>query len=376
MKRGLFSVAKATVVAFIAITVSMALTPGDLFAMEMDKEIKVLTDRIEDLETKQAEIYHTKEEKRAAGLKSKIAENISLGGVIEIEAAADNDELHGNGSDLTLATVELALEVETHEYVDGHIILLFEEGEESDHLIVDEGVINLKSPYGLNLALGKLYVPFGNFHTHFISDPQTLELAETNDTAAVASWGNDLIGLQFGIFNGDVDTNGSNDIEDYVAAATITPVEGVEAGLSYISDISETDADITGLNGTGVFISDEIPGFSAYITAEFGQFSFSGELVGATRGFKAADLDADGDGNGDKPEAYNIEAAYGVNDDLELAVRFEGNNDFSDLPEDQYGVAASYGLFTNTTVGIEYLHGEYHTGEERDLLTAQLALEF
>ncbi len=376
MKRGLLSVAKVTALGFMAVIVSMVVTPGDLFAMEMDKEIKVLKDRIEELETKQAEIYHTQEEKRAAGLKSKIAEKISLGGLIEVEAAADNDELNGNSSDLTLATVELVLDIDVDEFVDGHIGLLFEEGAEDNHVKVDEGIINLKSPYGLNLALGKLYVPFGNFTSHFISDPQTLELGETNDTAAVVSWGNDLIGLHFGVFNGDVDGDGSNDIEDYVAAATITPWEGVVAGLSYISDLSESDADITNPFTGGAFISDEISGFAVFVNAEYGQFSFSGEFLGANKSFKVADLDADADGSGDRPKTYNLEVAYGVNDDIEVAVKFEGNDDFPGFPEDQYGAAASYGIFINTTVALEYLHGEYHTGEERDLVTAQIALAF
>ncbi len=376
MKRGLLSVTKLTALAFMAVIVSLAVTPGNLFAMEMDKEIKVLKERIEELETKQAEIYHTSEEKRAAGLMSKIAEKISFGGLIEVEAAADNDELNGNSSDLTLATVELGFDIEVDEKVDGHLLLLFEEGEEDNHFIIDEGIINIKSPYGLNLALGKMYVPFGNFNSHFISDPQTLELAETNDTAAVVSWGNDLIGLQVGVFNGDVDADGSNDIEDYVAAATITPCNGVEAGVSYISDISESDADITDLGASGAFISDEIPGFAAFVTAEYRRFSLSGEYIGATKTFKLADLDVDANGSGDKPKTYNFEVAYGVNDALEVAVKYEGNDDFPGFPEEQYGVAASYGLFTNTTVALEYLRGEYNTGEERDLVTAQVALEF
>lgn len=62
---------------------------------------------------------------------SKIAENISHGGLFKVEASADNDELNGNSSDLTLATVFLGLEVEIQEYIDGQLRLLFEEETEA-----------------------------------------------------------------------------------------------------------------------------------------------------------------------------------------------------------------------------------------------------
>jgi hypothetical protein len=46
------------------------------------------------------------------------------------------------------------------------------------------------------------------------------------------------------------------------------------------------------------------------------------------------------------------------------------------LPEDQYGAAVTYGLFENTSLSLEYLHGEFENDDERDLLTTQLAVEF
>lgn len=101
------------------------------------------------------------------------------------------------------------------------------------------------------------------------------------------------------------------------------------------------------------------------LTVELGQFSFSGEFFGANENFKIADLDADVDSKGDRPEAYNLEIAYDVNDDFEIAVKLEGNEDSPAFPEEQSGAAASYGIFTNTEVAFEYLHGEYNTGEEK-----------
>ena len=63
--------------------------------------------------------------------------------------------------------------------------------------------------------------------------------------------------------------------------------------------------------------------------------------------------------------------------DLEVAVRYEGSDDTNDfLPEAQLGGVVSYGLFENTSLALELLHGEFENNDERELLTAQLALEF
>ncbi len=104
---------------------------------------------------------------------------------------------------------------------------------------------------------------------------------------------------------------------------------------------------------------------------------FDAEYITAAKRFDAADLDADSDGEGDKPAAWNIELAYDVSERLEVAAKYEGNRDLPDFPESQYGVAASYGLYENVALAIEYLHGKFSDGAgERDAVTAQLAVEF
>ena len=92
--------------------------------------------------------------------------------------------------------------------------------------------------------------------------------------------------------------------------------------------------------------------------------------------FEAGELSFDG-GKEFQPETWNLELAYTATDRLEVAVKYEGGDDLSDfLPEDQYGVAVTYGLFENTSLALEYLHGEFKNDDERDLVTTQLAVEF
>lgn len=313
---------------------------------------------------------------------TQLSDKVALGGVIEVEAGSVSDDLNGDGSDIVLATVEMGLDAKIAESVEGHIIFLYEEGED---FTVDEGTITLTTPYGLTLTAGNMYIPFGMFNSHFISDPQTLELGETNDSAVLIGYGNDVFDLSVGTFNGDVVEPGDDDkVDDYVASLTVTPVEGISFGASYISDIADTDGDITSVTApVAGEVSDIIAGYSAFVSASFGPLTIDAEYLAAADNFEPADLDNEngdgtGDGSGDQPVTFNVEVAYAVSDVLEVAVRYEGNEELFDLPETRYGLALAYGLHENTTLSFEYLAGEYDNvaSDKVSSVTAQLAVEF
>ena len=124
-------------------------------------------------------------------------------------------------------------------------------------------------------------------------------------------------------------------------------------------------------------IKDYVGGFNAFLSISFMDKLFlECEYLGALDEFEAGELSFDG-GNEFQPETWNFELAYAATDRLELAVKYEGGDDLGDfLPEDQYGAAVRYGLFEDTSLSFEYLHGEFENDDERDLFTTQLAVEF
>ena len=310
----------------------------------------------------------------SAWSETQLSDKVVLGGVIEVEAGSVSDDLNGDSSDIALATVEVGLDAKIAENVEGHLILLYEEGED---FTVDEGTITLTSTYGLTVTAGNMYIPFGMFNSHFISDPQTLELGETNESAILIGYGNDVFDISVGTFNGDVVEPGDDDkVDDYMASLTVTLVEGVSFGVSYISDIADTDGDVTGATAGAGTVTDIVAGYSAFVSASFGPIAIEAEYLAAADEFDDTDLDGDGDGKGDQPVTFNVEVAYAVSAALEVAARYEGNEDYFDLPETQYGVAASYGLYENTAIALEYLSGEYENGDEVSSVTAQLSVEF
>jgi hypothetical protein len=329
-----------------------------------------------------------KMEQKQEGMLAKWADKITLSGVIEAEAnyedydydnPATDDE---DSSDIALATVELGVDVDIIKHVKGHVLFLWEE-DDTEPVDVDEGFITLdgEDVVPLYLNVGKLYVPFGNFESHFISDPLTLELGETRESALTVGCVSEWMDVSVSAFNGDIDETGEdNHIESYVANVSFSvPQElisnfGIAAGVSYISNIADTD----GLEGeTPGQIQDYVDGFNAFLSISFmDKFFLECEYLGALDEFEAGELSFDG-GKKFQPETWNFELAYAATDRLEVAVKYEGGDDLGDfLPEDQYGAAVTYGLFENTSLSLEYLHGEFENDDERDLLTTQLAVEF
>ena len=126
---------------------------------------------------------------------------VTLSGAIEVEAVyTDDDRESGQTSDVTLATAELGVDVHPIDHVRGHILFVFEE-DATDPIEVEEGYIRLdgEDKLPLYLQVGRQYLPFGYNESHFISDPPTLELGETRETAVVAGYAADAFEISLGL---------------------------------------------------------------------------------------------------------------------------------------------------------------------------------
>ena len=313
-------------------------------------------------------------------------DRITLSGVMEVEGmfesvdSADASVQDTDASDIALAKVQLAVDADIAKHVKGHAV--FEWG--GDPLDMDEGFIILdgEDVVPLYMNAGLLYVPFGYFESHFISNPMTKEIGETRQGAVKLGYTNDWLELSAAFFNADVDEVGDSDnrVDGFAAAATFTLPEGVvpdlglTVGISYLSSIADTD----GLEGeTSGLVTDTVGGFSAFISASLMDKAFiEAEYLGAMDGIAAGDMSFDG-GDDASPKAWNLELGYAVTEDVEVAIRYEGSDDLDNFqPESQYGLVVNYGIFEGTALLVEYLHGELENDDARDLLTTQLAIEF
>jgi len=338
-----------------------------------------------------ADRVHRIEDQMREGLLGDWAKRISLSGLIEVEAGYEDLDFDNpawsdeDSSDIALATVELGVDVDIATHVKGHVLFLWEE-DDTEPVDIDEGIIIIdgEDVIPLYLNAGKMYVPFGKFESHFISDPLTLELAETRESAVKLGFANDTLDLCFGLFNGDIDETGEdNHAETYFAGLTFSlPEETISnlsllAGASFISNIADSDT-LQDDDGVGfATIEDYVGGVSTFVSlSSMDLFFLEIEYVGATESFEAGELGFD-DGESYKPSAWNIELAYAVAEGLEIAIKYEGSDDCGDfLPERQFGSAVIYDLFENTSLALEYLYGEFENDDERNLFTCQLAIEF
>ncbi len=320
----------------------------------------------------------------------KSIEGIDLSGAVEVEAFYEKYEpkegRDESRSDLVLETVELAVDAAITDQMRGHILFDYQEGDGVD---IDEAIIHFRAKEVCvpdlschsfwYASIGKMNVPFGYYESHFISDPSTLELGETKETALVIGAHRSFFNLAAGIFNGDIDESGGDDhIEDFVGVGFLTlpenivPELSVVGGVSYISNIADSDELTEYINeefGSDT-IADHVDGAGVFLSISYKERYFlEAEWVGALEAFK--------EDRNFKPEAWNLELAFRPLETLEFALRYGRSEDSLDfLPETQWGVAAIYELFDNVSLGLEYKFDEYENDDEVTTLTTQFAVEF
>ncbi len=341
--------------------------------------------RVNELEKQNSELVTKQNNPAASQAADTLGKSISISGLVEVEASLQGNKYHGgnsdSSSDLILATAQLGLGATLNDNLSADLVLLYKEGENSDHVIVDEATIN----YTIDTftgRVGKLVVSFGNFNSHLISDPLTLALGETQETALQIGYGHNFGAITGYIFNGKAEKTGDEDhLRDFGLSLTLTPHENIEVGISYLSDLADSNAELSNS------YSEQVGGISSYAILNLGPVELSGELLTALEEFATADLDADGNGQGDQPLAWNAELSGAILENLEMALRVEGSEDFNEQPELQYGAGLSWAVRDNLSLSLEYLRGNFDRNfapvdgsgnrqSKRDLLTTQLALEF
>lgn len=326
-------------------------------------------------------------------LGSEILEYVEFSGLVEVEATSSESYDHQETSDLTLATVELGMEVHITDWSHAQLVLLYEEGEESGHLVVDEGTITLgnRDKFPLGLTVGKKYLPFGSYLTSMVSDPLALELGEIGDTVAqVGFQAAGLYGTAY-VFNGHINERGEDDkIDSYGANIGLAQKFGefsYDLGMDWLNNIADTD-------GIGDYltevVADEavieyVQGFASHILMAYGPVSFFAEYVGALASFDRTEMTFANEAA--RPEAWGVEVGYNteiMGRETLFTLGCQGSAEALalGLPEARYLASVRWNIVGNTSLALEYLHDEDYdnnkggTGDNSNTATMQLAVEF
>lgn len=314
---------------------------------------------------------------------------IEVSGAVEIEASHTDPFAGNTTNDLVVATAEIGVAAQVHDWVGAEITLLHEE--DDTDLEVDVATLTVAPPDGpWYVRGGQYYVPFGTFETNLVSDPLTLEIAETRETAVELGFEkHGFAGSLYG-FNGTNKDGGDDRIDNFGAAIGYTH-EGEKVTFSvnagYINDIGDSDnlsdtiADTLGNNN----VANHVGGWTTSGLVAFGPFTFIGEYVTATDNFAVNEVAFAG--SGAKPEAWQLEAAYGfevMGKETTVAVAYQGTDEALalGLPETRYLVGATMIITEYVGIGIEWAHDEDYgiaeggTGNSANTITAQFAVGF
>ncbi|NQU46808.1 MAG: LbtU family siderophore porin [Chlorobium sp.] len=305
--------------------------------------------------------------------KSSITKGLTFGGLVEVEANYQDPSDSKATSDLTLATFELGLEATLNPWLTAYGVLLYEQGENDDNILVEQAYLRMKSESSpLFAEVGRLTQSFGSFESDMISDPMTLELGESKLHASVKT-GYEADGLtgSLSVFKGDVQKTDEDSINSLVAALSWQKeVDDFRYGVgaSWTNNMADTDGLQDGFADSKTM--DFVGGWSANAMTGYGPFVLRGEYLGACESF------ADGENSGRQPAAWSVEAGYALKVPLNIAVRYEGADDFG-TNDSRYGATLGWEVTEDAGLSFEYQRAENKTETaDTDTFTMQLAMEF
>ncbi len=309
---------------------------------------------------------------------------LEFSGLVEIEASTT--DAGGGESDLQVSTVELGADAQINPWMNAHLLVLYEQGK-SDPPEIDEAIITIanleRSPW--SLAVGRQYVPFGNYDSHMVSDPLTLEIGETRAAAAQAGFvRSDFHALAFA-FRGDTDSEiHSFGLNLGLSHAAEGDAPGYNLEISWLNNLAESKS-LRELISRPGRLEKRVPGLAFQGSLIWKKWKFIAEWLGAATAFDPLDLTFDGQGA--KPQAGNLEAGYRFqlarqDSFAALGWQFSRQATALGLPRQRYLATLGVELFEDVTLAAEYARDQDYqaskggNGERCNTFTLQLAAVF
>ena len=299
-------------------------------------------------------IYRNPEERREAGLGNQITEWLRFGGVVELEKEWKKNAIKGRDNtenpDTELA-IELGFEVEYHDWLEAEVLFAIEDNGRRHYQELDEGLVGVNlGEWGIKV--GRLYVPFGAYYSHFIEGP-LLEFGQTRGDAVLMDYTFfESIELAAYAFDSKVDRRENhNEIDWGVNLEYVSEDESIRIGAGYISDLSESQEEIL-FDFNNNFLR-RVPALNAYALIGMQSFEFTAEVLRATHAFKEFPKETD------QPFGYNVELAYFPIDAIQVSIRGEHSEELMDEPAWQYGISCTFAVWENVTLSVDYLYGRY-----------------
>ena len=261
----------------------------------------------------------------------------------------------------------------------------------SEAAFLETAILRVSFPDGpWSLAAGRQFLPIGVFDTRMISDPLTLEVAETNEESVSVGWSSGGLHATLFGFGKDDGLESANGVGGYGAAISFAS-EREQTGLalnlaltsdfSYSANVLSLLADTTANEGP----ADRIAGVSAHAALRYGAATLIAEYVGALESYAFREMEFAG--RGAQPASWLLEAAcdYDVlGRNVTAALGYQATREALalELPARRLLAVLSVQLAEPFTLAVEwardrdYPAGKGGSGETSTFVTAQLSWAF
>ena len=322
--------------------------------------------------------FKTLSERRDAGQAHRLTPWLLVSPALEIESEV-LEYRPENNQHYTLRerskSIQLDIELIPTQWLQAEIEYAYED--QLDEFELEEAAVEIVMG-DFKLGLGRIYVPFGEYYSRFVSGP-VLEFAETRGRSAVFSYEpDDQLELALFAFKSKLNKTPEEENNlDWGLAVQFTSEENLSFGVSYLSDLSETDDKL--LDDFAAYIN-KVDAISAYTNIELGSYEVSVEYVQALGRFKELEVDQD------KPRAWNIELGIYPGGSFDWALRLEGSRELEEAPRYQAGISMTWYLNKYLLTSANILHGQFRPGffeddsgqmiNSQNLFSAQMSLSF
>ena len=327
------------------------------------------------------------------------AEWLEIGGHADLDWIHTRPENQDGHAELGVSEVGLSLAAAITDWAAVEAGFLYEHtdlGEKQDVFgseaaFLETATFRFGPPEGpWSIAAGRQFLPFGVFDTRMISDPLTLEVAETNEISVSLGWSAGGLGTTLFGFAKNDGLESANGVGGYGAAVSFSS-EREKSGLAfnlaltsdfgYAANMLSLLADTTAHEGP----VDRIAGLSAHAAARYGAATLIAEYVGALKSYALREIEFAG--RGAQPASWLLEAAYdfdalGMNATAALGYQATREALALELPARRLLAVLSVQIAEPFTLAVEwgrdrdYAAGNGGSGESYNFLTAQLSWAF
>ena len=327
-----------------------------------------------------ARIYRNPEERREAGLGTEITQWLTFSGLLEIEKNYTRNQFENSinttNSDRPDQTLQAAFTASFTHWLEAELIIEAE-NDKQYRSFIDEALINADiDNWGISIGIQNL--PFGEYYSHFITGP-LLEFGETRKKSLLVDYSfNNNIELSGFIFSSENTRNNKTKPYDWGLSLELTTHhEAIRFGLSFLSDLSETDEAL--LDEGNHHYQQKVSAWSAYALVGLYPFEITLEALQANKPFSELD------NTENHPKAHNVELAYFPQESLQFAFRVEHSNELSEQPQWQYGLSCSWYFSKRFNIALDYLYADFKKSSVFDddnalkythTLAAQMSIEF